>query len=414
MNDNIYKAIAKHVTELFEQHANSNLQYHNIDHTKKVVQRAEEIGAHYKLSEEDTLTLYTAAWFHDVGHLFTEMDKHEEKSAELMGEFMHAEGVSDVTIDKIADCIKATRSPADPHGLVQEIICDADTYHFGTGEFKETNKLVKKEFKLRGYNTLTQDWNSNTVELLKKHIYFTTYCKILLNEKKEKNIQWLEHKIHNKKVDNVHHDMFSRQNNLDEKQSKNLLSRGLQTAMRVTSSNHLHLSEMADRKANILISVNYILIGVLISVLVDKLPDFPYLTVPAIIFIGSSMATIIIAIMATRPKITEGVFSREDILGKKTNLLFFGNFYRSSLEEYQWAMSVMMNDTEYMYSALIKDIHQIGVVLGKKYKLIRLAYTIFMISLIVSVLAFFIAVLLNIYTSGKNPTVISTSTGSPL
>ncbi|HXS36534.1 MAG TPA: Pycsar system effector family protein, partial [Flavipsychrobacter sp.] len=153
---------------------------------------------------------------------------------------------------------------------------------------------------------------------------------------------------------------------------------------------------------------------VLISVLVDKLPDFPYLTVPAIIFIGSSMTTIIIAIMATRPKITEGVFSREDILAKKTNLLFFGNFYRSTLEEYQWAMSVMMNDTEYMYSALIKDIHQIGVVLGKKYKLIRLAYTVFMVSLIVSVLAFFIAVLFNIYSSGKNPAIITNSTSSPL
>ncbi|HXS36343.1 MAG TPA: HD domain-containing protein, partial [Flavipsychrobacter sp.] len=248
MSDNIYKAIAKYITDLFEQHANPNLLYHNLEHTKKVVQHAEEIGAHYKLSEEDTLTLYTAAWFHDVGHLFTEMDKHEEKSAEMMREFMHKEGISDAVIDNIADCIKATRFSADPHGLLQEIICDADTYHFGTNEFKDTNKLVKKEFELRGYNTLTQDWNSNSIELLKKHTYFTTYCKILLEEKKQKNIQWLERKIHNKNADNVHHDMFSGQNSQQNvKQSKNLLSRGLQTAMRVTSSNHLHLSEMADR-----------------------------------------------------------------------------------------------------------------------------------------------------------------------
>jgi hypothetical protein len=183
--------------------------------------------------------------------------------------------------------------------------------------------------------------------------------------------------------------------------------------MRVTSANHLHLSEMADRKANILISVNYILIGVLISLLVDKLPHFPYLTIPAVIFIGSSMVTIIIAILATRPKITEGVFSKEDVLSKRTNLLFFGNFYKSSLEEYQWAMSVMMNDTEYMYAAMIKDIHQIGAVLGKKYKLIRLAYNVFMISLVVSVLAFFVAMVVNYYTSAPT-TTITTAKGSPL
>ena len=36
-----------------------------------------------------------------------------------------------------------------------------------------------------------------------------------------------------------------------------------------------------------------------------------------------------IAILATRPKVTEGKFTRADIEEKRSNLLFFGNFYNS-------------------------------------------------------------------------------------
>lgn len=117
--------------------------------------------------------------------------------------------------------------------------------------------------------------------------------------------------------------------------------------------------------------------------------------------------------MATRPKVTEGSFNREDILNKKTNLLFFGNFAKWSLEEYQWAMSVLMKDTEYIYLSLIKDIYQMGHVLGRKYKLIRLAYNVFMTGLIASVLAFVITFFVN-NTYGNHPAGISAGSGNPL
>jgi predicted metal-dependent HD superfamily phosphohydrolase len=416
MSDNIYKRVANHVTGLFDKYSTPNLLFHNLAHTKKVVERSQEIGAHYKLSEEDTLVIYIAAWFHDVGHLFSEMDKHEEKSVELMREyFLKEEDVNDKTLDAVAGCIMATRMQERPKNLVEEIVRDADTYHFGTKEFKETNKLIKKEFALRGYSNLTEDWVNNTIDLLEKHTFFTTYCQVLLDERKRKNIEWLKRRKQKDSLDNIHHNIFSAETGDDkgEKQNSALLARGLQTIMRLTSSNHFHLSEMADRKANILISVNYIIIGVTLSLLVDKLPESPYLTIPAIIFIASSMTTIIIAILATRPKITEGVFSKEDILSKKTNLLFFGNFYKSSLEEYQWAMSLLMKDTEYMYGTLVKDIHQIGVVLGRKYRLIRMAYNVFMIGLIISVGAFLFAIIIN-YSHAAQVTTITNASGSPL
>jgi predicted metal-dependent HD superfamily phosphohydrolase len=416
MSDNIYKRVANHVTGLFEKHPNPNLVFHNLAHTRNVVERAQEIAAHYQFSESDTLTIYVAAWFHDIGHLFTDIEKHEEKGVEMMREYMQKDPASnELLITNIAGCILATKVPNQPKTPLEEVLCDADTYHFGTKEFKVTNKQVKKEFALRGYDILLHDWENNTIEMLEKHVFFTSYCKILLEERKRKNILWLKRKKEKVITDNTHHSLFVTGSDKDKnkKEGETLLARGLQTMLRLTSANHFHLSEMADRKANILISVNSIIIGVILSLLVDKLSDAAYLTIPVIIFLVSCLTTIIIAILSTRPKITEGIFSKEDILSKKTNLLFFGNFYRSSLEEYQWAMSTLMKDNEYLYSSIVKDIYQIGVVLGRKYKLIRLAYNVFMVGLIVSVFAFFIAALLN-YGHTQNVTTITNASGSPL
>jgi putative nucleotidyltransferase with HDIG domain len=412
MSDNIYKRIANHVTHVFEEYPHPNLVFHNLGHTKQVVERTQEIAAHYQLSEADTLTIYVAAWFHDIGHLFTDIEKHEEKGVEIMRAYMlKEEGINEALITNISGCILATHLPHHPQNSMEEILCDADTYNFGTKDFKITNKQIKKEISLRGYYSLLDDWTFNTIDLLEKHKFFTSYCKILLDVGKRKNIEWLKGK--NQKVisDNTRHNIFDIDSGekKDTKKDEGLLARGIQTMLRLTSTNHFHLSEMADKKANILISVNSIIIGVILSLLIDKLSDNTYLTVPIIIFLSSSLSTIIIAILSTRPKITEGIFSKEDIQNKKTNLLFFGNFYKSSLEEYQWAMGTLMKDNEYLYSAIVKDIHQIGVVLGKKYKLIRLAYTVFMIGLVTSVVAFSVAALVN-YGHAANVTITNTTT----
>ena len=77
------------------------------------------------------------------------------------------------------------------------------------------------------------------------------------------------------------------------------------------------------------------------------------------------------------------------------NLLFFGNFHRTSLDEYKWAMNTMMRDPDYLYGSVIQDIYYIGVILGRKYRLVRLAYTIFMIGIFVSVIAFILAMILH-------------------
>ena len=74
-------------------------------------------------------------------------------------------------------------------------------------------------------------------------------------------------------------------------------------------------------------------------------------------------------------------------------------------------MSIMMRDPEYLYSSLIKDVYYLGVVLGRKYKLLRIAYNVFMIGILISVIAFTYFMFAG---SSQHTPIVTNPTSSPL
>lgn len=162
---------------------------------------------------------------------------------------------------------------------------------------------------------------------------------------------------------------------------------------RVTLKNHLKLSDIADTKANILLSVSAITLSISLSTLFPKLDkaDNYYLIYPTLFFLLITVLTMIFSILSTRPKVTSGKFSKDDIKSRKANLLFFGNFYKMPLKEFQEGMTEIMNDRDYLYISLMNDLYYLGIVLERKYRLLRIAYNVFMIGIIISVIAFVIA-----------------------
>lgn len=386
------------VTTLFDTADTRALHFHNLIHTREVVRHARNIGMRERLDPEETNILLLAAWFHDVGHLNGPAAGHEERSVELAQAFFAECGLqNEELIQEVRNCILSTQMPHRPKDKLGEILCDADLYHFGTPDFKKTNRLVRREMQARGAGDVPPDWLSESLKLLQNHHFHTTSVRLKLEEGKEENIRWLQKKVDEDRIreaayrSNPSISYASKEQKQADKINEGMLSRGTQTLLRLGSANHLELSRMADGKANILISVNSIIISIILSALVNRLDSNPHLIIPTIIFLTSSVATVVIAILATRPKLTQGTFTRENIRDRKTNLLFFGNFHKSSLEDYTWAMNELMQDKDYLYETLIKDIYFLGVVLGRKYYLLRLAYNIFMIGLVVAVLAFTIA-----------------------
>ena len=99
----------------------------------------------------------------------------------------------------------------------------------------------------------------------------------------------------------------------------------------------------------------------------------------------------ILAVIATRPNVTRGKFTDEDVKNKDVNLTFFGNFHKMELSKFQWAIDELLKDRDYVYSSLTKDLYFLGKVLDRKYRILRWTYTIFVIGIIVSILSFAIS-----------------------
>jgi len=224
--------------------------------------------------------------------------------------------------------------------------------------------------------------------LIQCHHFYTDYAKENWQPVKDRNIFLLQKEI--QKL--TEGDDSSTKSNIKKKKLEKLErpERGIDTMFRITLNNHTRLSEIADSKANILLSVNAIIISISLSTLIPKLdsPGNAHLVIPTFTLLMFSVISIIFAIMSTRPKVTTGTFTRKDIEDKKVNLLFFGNFHQMPIEEYEWAVNELMKDREYLYNSMIKDLYYLGLVLDRKYKLLRITYTIFMIGIICSVFAF--------------------------
>lgn len=179
--------IEMYVESLYNRFKNPELLYHNLQHTQKVVQHGREIAAAYSIKSIDQFVLIVAAWFHDTGHLFGTLFHHEERSVEIMKDYLEKEMMDIKAIYSIEGCIMATRVGSLPATFLEEIICDADTYNLGTNEFIFTDSQLKKEFELRGAMP-AEGWDESTLAMLKKHTYYTSYCQALLNKVKQENI----------------------------------------------------------------------------------------------------------------------------------------------------------------------------------------------------------------------------------
>ena len=164
--------------------------------------------------------------------------------------------------------------------------------------------------------------------------------------------------------------------------------KGIETMFRIALKNHITLSRIADEKANTLISVNAIVLSIVLSALFPKLDSNPWLIYAGVSLILVSIITIILATLSTIPKTTHGSVSIEDVENKRGNLLFFGNFHKMSLKNFEHGIGELMKDGAYLYGSLTRDLYFLGLVLNRKYGLLRYAYFVFVIGLVISIILF--------------------------
>lgn len=403
---NIVQKAENYVFGLFKDKLSPDYIYHNFNHTLRVVNNARIIAKAEGVSDYDTEVITLAAWFHDAGYIEGPQD-HEERSGKMAVEFLTANGYPEDKAQKVAQLIRVTKLGTEPITRDEMIMRDADCSHFSDENYSNLSQLLREEWKItQGKAFSDLEWSLiNRNVLIHEHRFFSNYGKEKLQPLKEANIARLQNIIAGlqvSKADEVKEDQekkAKKEKKEKEKQEKDgKPDRGIDTMFKVTLNNHTRLSEIADSKANILLSVNAIIISVSLSTLIPKLdsPSNAHLMMPTFILVFFSVVSIIFAILSTRPKVTSGTFTRKDIEERKVNLLFFGNFYKMPLQEYEWAVNEMMQDREYLYGSMIKDLYYLGLVLNRKYKLLRITYTIFMIGIILSVFSFVYAFKMNL------------------
>lgn len=393
---NILQRARDYVTAYMRGHEHDELLYHNLAHTESVVAATREIASHSHLSNRELFITTLAAWFGDVGYHADGL--HAVQTGISMAEgFLKGAGVNGTSAREVAGCLQAASGTKEPTSLAEQVAADAAFYYLGTDGFAERSRLLRKEWEaVHGTGIPKEEWARRSLQLLETHHYHTPYCQRLLNRPKKAHIEKLKKKLKEAPVLVGAMAPLTAEaplsHPLPEAESTALrVEKGTETLFRVTSGVSQRLSEQADNKANILISVNSIIMSILLSIVVARLDRYPHLTIPIMLFLGVNLFTITFSVLATRPTVPSGVFDRKDVDNHKVNLLFFGNFYRMHFEDYANGMMKVLGDKQYLYFSFIRNLYEHGVVLGRKYRKLKIAYNIFMYGIIISVVAFVIA-----------------------
>ena len=381
------KKIEAFVSHLLSEQLNNNSLFHNLEFAKNSVQRTIDILDSYGDSYAERSEILVAAWFMNTG--FSEAhEDHVQKSCEIATNFLSNNGKDKKYISRICVLINAAWNVEEPKNEDEKIISDGLTSYYASENFEELLGLLHMEQVSLDQNPLSiEELRKHYIEILRtKHRFFTSYAKENWQEQKERNVFDLIGAA-NKSV------KTKKKEKLKVRLKNQSPERAIQSLYRTQLRNHLKLSDIADTKANILLSVNAIIISLLLANLIPKLgtPNNSYLIYPTVIFVVFSILSMIMSVLATRPKIENESLIDGDIEKKDVNYLFFGNFHVLEPQEFKEKLRDIIASKETIYDALSMDLYYLGKVLKAKYQLLRWTYTVFMVGIILSVIAFAIA-----------------------
>lgn len=434
MNNDLIEKIIKYIKKIFEEKHDKRSTYHSFEHTSEVAEAAEKIGKASGLSDEELEAVIIAAWFHDTGYLFRYND-HEMESVKVADEFLKSNNYPDLKIKRVTDCILSTQVSHTPSNLMEEVIHDADYINLSNADNLRQSALLKSEaVNYGGPEPTEEEWLTAELKFLLNHRYYTAYAKKKLDDKKQENIKKIKKKLkkyrenealilnqpllkqeekektneeikEEKKEANKKEEKEKKAEEIKEEKEKEkkeikkeetVSIKGFETIYRLTMANQMRLNAIADRKSNIMLTLNGIVISITLTIVASDSSGNLRSIIPASILILSCLITIIFATRATRPTITTGTIAKKDIENKKANLLFFGNFSRMQFDDFDWGMRRMMTDREFLHNSMIQDFYNLGSVLDMKFRYLRVCYNVFMYGIITTVLSFAVLIGFNL------------------
>ncbi len=392
---NLLSDAQNYVLSLFNSHAETKLVYHNYQHTADIVDRVNAISQEMDLNQEMREVAQLAAWFHNTGFLF-DYDHPTPKSRDLAHGFLSAEQYPDRLKDLVLNTLETTASNGIPETLEEQVLADAIMAQKYAIDYFETSPLLRLEWELvSGRRLSNYEWHQVQLQNQLGLRFFTPYAKKAFGPTAAQNLLVQKNKAEKSKLQpNQLIDDQEGQVKRFQGIEKKMPTSATQTFFRTNYRNHINLSAIADNKANIMISVNAILISVVVSILSYRnIPDTnPMVLLPIVIFLVTGLASLICAVLSIRPKITSPGDEPITFEEAKKNIVFFGNFVRLDLEQYEAAVDAVLRDGELLYGNMTRDLYFLGKVLDKKYRFLTMSYNIFMLGFIATVFTFLIAI----------------------
>ena len=372
------------VKQLLQDNLTPDHYYHNLPHTLAVVDAARLLSARHELSGQACETIELAAWFHDTGFTQT-YEGHEEAGVEIAKAFLTNEGYPQENLPTLERLILATKVGHQPNDELEKIIRDADLSNVGRADYLALLSGLRHEWEVFR-NEIHKDraWYQLNYEFVRNHKYNTAIAQEIYGIQHKQNELTLKKLAAKKKKKKK-----KKPEKINDRTGDTIgTNRSAQMMFKTALRNHMDLSNLADNKANIMLSVNALIVTIAVPLAAGYVNDAPHLMVPVIILLLTCLCSMIFATLATRPIPMTGLTTQEDILQGRSNLFFFGNFYRMSLPEYDQGMNNVIKDDDSLESAIKRDLYFLGRSLGKKYNQLRICYNLFMIGVVLSVVLF--------------------------
>ena len=340
MSKTIIEKSREYISTLLSEKLTKDYTYHDLQHTLGVKDWCDRLGKDSNLTKEDQEILTLAAYFHDVG--FTQVyDGHELVSQTLARNFLEKHQYPEHAILQILNCIEATRVDKQPTSKIEAILKDADLNSLGTKAFFDNNDNLRYEWgKVCNDYYSEIEWLKNNLDFLEQHFYYTDEAKALLGSGKKANLKKIKK-------------MLKKEQQALKEQEKARLSklisgnRSAQMMFKTSLRNHIDLTNIADNKANIMLSLNTLLIGGIMTYGINILEDNPVIGPPIVILLITSLLCIIFATMATRPIKMTGQSSIENIKRGKANLFFLEIFIKCSFRNIPKVLPVSLKKKKY-------------------------------------------------------------------
>ncbi len=360
-------------------------------HTVTVAKEARALATAAALSKDDTERLLLAAWFHDTGYLDA-YDGHEFRSMARAREWLLAQAYPAAGVAAVVDLIRATHRDEPKTTELHKMLVDADMSNLAAEDFRGRAELLRTEWEAALGKTYSNTaWAEMQLSFMLSHKYLSEAGKARYKEAFKANIKTQREQL--KKLEKKAKEKDKEQNGTFAEGK-----RGVETMFRTMYDNHVTLSQMADNKANMMVSLNAVILSILITYLGAKSsalgPAFtrnPVLAVPMGLLVATALGSVTTAILSAQPDVTSFKWlkrSPQVATNRRVNLLFFGQFTKLSLDNFQSGIHSLMRDSDALYSNMITDIYYLGEVLDRKYRLLRTSYTIFMVGLILTALSF--------------------------